>query len=962
MLQYSVQLPPLSLSSSKPKARKAASASAPPPPLPSTDTAHDSHPTMFKRTGTAGRSRSTISSGPAYGHSIPLAISTAFPPPHQSSQASGRASPSSPSFSMPSSSLSSPSLPPTPSLGSSFPFPQQTQKAPSPRLSSAQLSKASTRSPFFTSSALPSVPVPVPGTRSPRLSKAAPLPLSQGLPSPALPSPVVLHSATNSYYEQTASGASSMRSSFSSSAIDVLSPGDVIGEGSDLQGQLVRRVSVLGEPQDEEQPAKTFRVVRKLGAGSYAVVYLVQEVLRLGDIEETDEECESDGGDLDMSMDGHDRDEVCVVKERRSEPVYGKEYAIKVLSKANLDEEALSAQLLEATIHQSIPAHPNVVTLHRTLETQAYLLLLLEFVPGEDLFYFLEQSRDHYDPSAISPTTPSAALPSTSPSGSSDCSMSSETSARTPPTPSLLATLSPNKLLSRTRLKLIASMFKQMCDAVAACHERGVFHRDIKPENFIVTDGFLEVLVPGLGGFEEVRRERRVVVKLTDFGLSTTEVHSADMDCGSAPYMSYECRNNIHPTYMPRAADVWSLGIVLINMLYHYNPWTDTTQRACSAFSLFQQNPVGFFTSRFAGMTPPVAEFLANKVFCILPDPMDDSPRVTAKEFGLWIRDLPDLLSPPLRPGHHSRAASFSVNLTEVPGYSLASVPHSRRPSLRSAAGSRTPSLLPPPQRASWATSSISRQPSLGAFEEVEQEGFPASGLPPVHDHEIEEEADLEEELQNDESNSRSASTQKRRRRGRKGKGAAPVVAPAPALVDDSIANLAQALARELSKTAKRASGANVSSPLATSTVYNSTDAQTQQPIPPTLPPVPVPVAAPAPMITKKPSKWKLGFGKSSSNNGSSAASSLAGVKEDQSTASKATSLIMGLNAPSTSSQLKAAAHASTHPYGHGHTGPSAPSASSTSFISHATTRHGPASANSSVVSLDDPAWQRGRR
>ena len=99
--------------------------------------------------------------------------------------------------------------------------------------------------------------------------------------------------------------------------------------------------------------------------------------------------------------------------------------------------------------------------------------------------------------------------------------------------------MSPNKLLSRTRLKLIASMFKQMCDAVAACHERGVFHRDIKPENFIVTDGVLEVRAPGPGGKEEIRRERRVVVKLTDFGLSTTDMHSADMDCGSAPYMSY---------------------------------------------------------------------------------------------------------------------------------------------------------------------------------------------------------------------------------------------------------------------------------------------------------------------------------------------------------------------------------------------------------------------------------------
>jgi len=253
---------------------------------------------------------------------------------------------------------------------------------------------------------------------------------------------------------------------------DVLAAGDIVGSGFRLAGEHVRTAST-----------QRFQVVSQLGTGSYAVVYLVHEILEMP-AQDDDEPA----GTLDL--DGPP-----------PQPVYGRQFALKVLSKANLDADALAVQMSEVHIHQSLRPHPNIVTLHSTLETDSYLLLVLEYVPGEDLFYFLEHSRDHLEPA-------------------------DSILATTPPTPSLLSSLHPSQLLSRTRLRLIASMFAQMCEAVAACHAQSVFHRDIKPENFIVTDG-------------TAAGERRVVVKLTDFGLSTTDLDSADMDCGSAPYMSY---------------------------------------------------------------------------------------------------------------------------------------------------------------------------------------------------------------------------------------------------------------------------------------------------------------------------------------------------------------------------------------------------------------------------------------
>ncbi|KAG6375430.1 kinase-like protein [Boletus reticuloceps] len=687
-------------------------------------------------------------------------------------------------------------------------------------------------------------PLPLPPLLSPAPSS------SLTLPSP-LPSSAPLRLPSSSLRPHVSRSATPIRPSSSGSSVieDVLAPGDFIGEVPTLALQ------------------RSLKVVRKLGTGSYAVVYLVREVLSRAQPSE-DGHC----GIMDFGELPHSKSYI----------TYGRDFALKCLSKANLDQEALAAQMTEVTIHQSLRPHPNIVTLYRTFETPAFLLLLLEYVPGEDLFYFLEQARDHYDPTPVA---------------SQDVASSP---SRTPPTPSLLASLHPSQLLSPTRLRLIARMFSQMCDAVASCHEQGVFHRDIKPENFIVTDGF-------------VNGERRVVVKLTDFGLSTTEADCSDMDCGSAPYMSFECRNNCAPTYQPAPADVWSLGIVLINMLYHYNPWTDTAQGVCPSFNLFRHHTSNFFMQRFTGMTTAVAEFLATRVFYL---PLSASfslsenmmMPVTAREFGAWIRDLPALLSEstPLSrpvPGHKRVVSASSITV----GHPLSSCPPSRRPSSRaggrtpvihSRSLSRAPSFGPPFEKTGLGLETVPNL-DMSVLQEMEGEILKPSHIEVIEEVDAADEQEFGSEnktnAEQDMEDGRSRSTKKRGRRGaRKSKQLTNDVADETLEV---LASASQTLAREISLVSPSIASSKIPAVLVAETQPLATGAPASQPV--------------APVVAKKASKWKLSFG--GKGHPSPVEEPVPG------TASNVTSLIMGLSplpaSRSTTSSISHQTHALQSPY-----------------------------------------------
>lgn len=83
-------------------------------------------------------------------------------------------------------------------------------------------------------------------------------------------------------------------------------------------------------------------------------------------------------------------------------------------------------------------------------------------------------------------------------------------------------------------------------------------------------------------------------------------------------------------------ADVWSLGIVLLNLLYHRCPWADPILTD-EDFSEYRSSPINFLLDRFEGMTRRVAGYLAQHVFCEVSDSVH---RVSAGAFGEWSKDL----------------------------------------------------------------------------------------------------------------------------------------------------------------------------------------------------------------------------------------------------------------------------------------------------------------------------------
>lgn len=193
----------------------------------------------------------------------------------------------------------------------------------------------------------------------------------------------------------------------------------------------------------------------------------------------------------------------------------GELVAIKELSFKGLTPAEQHLQRNEAFYHSSLSHHENILTLRDVMVGEEALFLVMDYCPEGDLFEFVV------------------------------------------------------KQTNADRLKGVESsrrMALEIISSVINCHSAGIYHRDLKPENVL--------LVPCEDGSYTTR--------LADFGLATTQLVSNDLGCGSACYMSPEC-TSYSPQHSEKEGfnsaknDVWSLGILLVNLMCGLNPW----KRAC---------------------------------------------------------------------------------------------------------------------------------------------------------------------------------------------------------------------------------------------------------------------------------------------------------------------------------------------------------------------------------------------
>lgn len=202
--------------------------------------------------------------------------------------------------------------------------------------------------------------------------------------------------------------------------------------------------------------------------------------------------------------------------------------ALKLLSSTYTNDEDRVKRFEQEAQAASALNHPNIVTIHEIGQTVSLRFMSTEFIDGETL-------REHIK----------------------------------------------NNRLPLVRVLEIAT---QVASALHAAHEAGIVHRDIKPENLMIRhDGIVKVLDFGLAKLGS--QDLGALQPLTT--IASTVDTTAGIVMGTVGYMSPE---QARGEQVDARTDIWSLGVVLYEMLAGRPPFAGATTKS-EIVSILESQP-----------------------------------------------------------------------------------------------------------------------------------------------------------------------------------------------------------------------------------------------------------------------------------------------------------------------------------------------------------------------------------
>src|SRR5216117_4032504 len=145
----------------------------------------------------------------------------------------------------------------------------------------------------------------------------------------------------------------------------------------------------------------------------------------------------------------------------------------------------------------------------------------------------------------------------------------------------------------------------QVASALAAAHEAGIVHRDINPGNIMLRpDGYVKVLDFGIAKLAESAFAEATADGTGSMTLAETNLGSI---LGTVRYMSPEqaCGGQID-----KGTDIWSLGVVLYEMVTGHTPFIGDTPREVMT-SIREKEPPPL--TSYIRQTPPELQQIVSK-------------------------------------------------------------------------------------------------------------------------------------------------------------------------------------------------------------------------------------------------------------------------------------------------------------------------------------------------------------